>query len=191
MRIAKILDLSEAQAWRFLCEYTKGEPLRKHARQVEACMQRFARRYGQEEEPWQIAGMLHDMDYEMYPEEHCIKAKEIMEEKGIDQIYVRAMQCHAWGDLTDVEPKTLLEKSLFTVDELSGLINAVCLVYPSHSIEDCTAKSVLKKFKNKGFSAKVDRSHILKGCEMLNMPLEEAIGLCIEGLKENKDLCGL
>lgn len=183
-------ELSEPEAWELLCEYTKGEALRKHARQVESCMQAMARRFGQDEEAWQIAGMLHDLDYEMYPDQHCIKAKEIMEERGVDPLYIRAMLCHAWGERTQEKPESEMEKSLFTVDELSGLINAACLVYPSKSIEDCTKKSVLKKFKDKRFSAKIDRDHILQGCEMLGMPLEEVVEICIGGMKENKELCG-
>lgn len=183
-------ELTEPEAWELLCEYTKGPALRKHARQVEACMQAMAKHFGQPEEPWEIAGMLHDLDYEMYPDQHCLKAKEIMEERGIDPVYIRAMLCHAWGDRTDEKPETEMEKSLFTVDELSGLINATCLVYPSKSIDDCTRKSVIKKFKDKHFSAKIDRDHILQGCQMLGMPLEEVVDICIEGMKENKEACG-
>lgn len=134
--------------------------------------------------------MLHDLDYEMYPDQHCIMAKKIMEEERIDPLYIHAMQCYE-PSLTGEEPQSLLETTLYTVDELTGLINAVCLLYPSHSVQDATVPSIKKKFKNEKFAAKIDRNHILDGCTLMGITLDEAIEGCIKGLQLNAHACGL
>lgn len=183
--------LSREEAWELLTEYTKTPALRKHALAVEAAMRHFARLYGEDEEIWGAAGLLHDLDYEKFPEEHCHKAEEIMREHGLDETYIRAMNCHAYGICTDVEPESNMEKALFTVDELTGLINALCLMRPSKSVLDLEVKSVKKKFKDKSFAAGVNRDTVRRGCEMLGMELDTVIQETIEGMKEKAQEIGL
>lgn len=184
-------SLSREEAWELLTEYTKTPALRKHALAVEATMRHFARLYGENEEVWGVAGLLHDLDYEKFPEEHCHKAEEIMRERGIDETYIRAMNCHAYGICTNVNPESNMEKTLFTVDELTGLINALCLMRPSGSVLDLEVKSVKKKFKDKSFAAGVNRDTIRNGCEMLGMELDAVIRETIEGMKEKAQEIGL
>lgn len=154
-------------------------------------MRHFARLHGEEEEMWGIAGLLHDLDYEKFPTEHCKKAEEIMKEHGIDDVYIRAMNCHAYGICTDVKPESQMEKVLFTIDELTGLINALCLMRPSRSVLDLEVKSVKKKFKDKSFASGVNRDVVRSGCEMLGMELDEVIRETIAGMKENAQEIGL
>lgn len=183
--------LKREEAWELLTEYTKTPALRKHALAVEAVMRHFARLRGEEEEMWGIAGLLHDLDYEKFPTEHCKKAEEIMKEHGIGDIYIRAMNCHAYGICTDVKPESQMEKVLFTIDELTGLINALCLMRPSKSVLDLEVKSVKKKFKDKSFASGVNRDVVRSGCEMLGMELDEVIRETIAGMKENAQEIGL
>lgn len=183
--------LKREEAWELLTEYTKTPALRKHALAVEAVMRHFARLRGEEEEMWGIAGLLHDLDYEKFPTEHCKKAEEIMKEHGIDDVYIRAMNCHAYGICTDVKPESQMEKVLFTIDELTGLINALCLMRPSRSVLDLEVKSVKKKFKDKSFASGVNRDVVRSGCEMLGMELDEVIRETIAGMKENAQEIGL
>lgn len=183
--------LSREDAWKLLTEYTKTPALQKHALAVEAVMTHFARLYDGDEEVWGVAGLLHDLDYEKFPEEHCKKAEEIMREHGIDEVYIRAMNCHGYGMCTDVKPESRMEMVLFSIDELTGLINALCLMRPSRSVLDLEVKSVRKKFKDKSFAAGVDRDVIRSGCEMLGMELDELIRETIEGMKEKAQEIGL
>lgn len=183
--------LSREEAWELLCEYTKTPALRKHALAVEAVMAHFARLDGEDEEIWGVAGLLHDLDYEKYPEEHCKKSAEIMQERGIDEIYIRAMNCHGYGICTDVKPESKMEMVLYTVDELTGLINALCLMRPSKSVLDLEVKSVKKKFKDKSFAAGVNRDVVRSGCEMLGVELDQVIRETIEGMKEKAAEIGL
>lgn len=183
--------LERKAAWELLTEYTKTPALLSHAQAVEAIMRHFARLNGEDEEVWGVAGLLHDLDYEKYPQEHCKKAEEIMRERGIDEIYIRAMSCHGYGLCTDVKPESPMEKTLYTVDELAGLINAACLVRPSRSVLDLEVKSLKKKFKDKAFAAGVNREVIKKGCEMLSMDMDDVMREAIEGMKERADEIGL
>jgi uncharacterized domain HDIG len=183
--------LSRAEAWELLTEYTKTSALQKHALAVEAAMRHFARLSKEEEEVWGVAGLLHDLDYEKFPDEHCRKAEEIMQERGIDEIYIRAMKCHGYGICTDVEPQSPMEKMLYTVDELTGLIHALCLMRPSKSVLDLEVKSVKKKFKDKSFAAGVNRDTIRNGCAMLQLDLDEVIRETIAGMKEKAQEIGL
>lgn len=183
--------LSREDAWKLLTDYTKTPALQTHALAVEAVMRHFARLNGEDEDIWGVAGLLHDLDYEQFPEEHCVKAVEIMREHEIDEIYIRAMSCHGYGICTDTKPESQMEKVLFTIDELTGLINAACLMRPSKSVLDIEVKSVKKKFKDKRFAAGVDRDIIRKGCEMLGMELDDVIRETIEGMKEKAEEIGL
>lgn len=184
-------ELSREEAWNLLTEYTKTPALRRHALAVEAAMRRFAALSGEDEEVWGAAGLLHDLDYEKFPEEHCKKAEEIMREHGVDEVYIRAMNCHAYGICTDEKPESAMEKTLYTIDELTGLINALCLMRPSKSVLDLEVKSVKKKFKDKSFAAGVNRDTIRNGCEMLGMTLDDVIRETIEGMKEHAVEIGL
>ncbi len=183
--------LSREEAWELLTEYTKTPALQAHALAVEATMCHFARLNGEDDEVWGVAGLLHDLDYEQFPEEHCKKAVEIMREHGVDEVYIRAMSCHGYGLCTDTKPESQMEKVLFTIDELTGLINAVCLMRPSKSVLDLEVKSVKKKFKDKRFAAGVNRDVIRSGCEMLGMELDEVIQETIAGMKEKAEEIGL
>ena len=183
--------LSRSDAWNLLTEYTQAEALQHYALAVEAVMAHFGRLNGEDEEIWGVAALLHDLDYEKFPEQHCQKSEEIMRERGLDELYIRAMNCHGWGLCTDVEPQSKLEKTLYTVDELCGLINATCLMRPSKSVLDLEVKSVKKKFKDKAFAAGVNRDVIRKGCELLGLELDEVIRETIAGLQERAEAVGL
>ena len=178
-------------ALNLLKEYNKSPALVQHGLQVEACMQYFAKEAGEDAETWGVVGLLHDLDYEMYPQEHCHKAVEIMSDRGYSQEIIRAMMSHAYGICTDIEPKTTMEKTLYAVDELSGLVNACVLVRPSKSIMDLSIKSVKKKFKSKSFAAGVDREVVKKGAEMLGIELDELIAKVIEAMKERAEEIGI
>lgn len=184
-------QLSRNEAWELLTDYTKTPALQKHALAVEAVMSHFARINGEDETAWGVTGLLHDLDYEKYPEEHCSKAAEIMKERGIDDFYIHAVCSHGYGICSEVKPESRMEKVLFTVDELTGLINALCLMRPSKSVLDLEVKSVKKKFKDKSFAAGVNRDTIRTGCEMLGMELDDVIRETIEGMKENAEALGL
>ncbi len=185
----KVPTREEAMA--LLQEFNQNEGLVKHALAVEAVMRFMARKYGGDEEKWGVIGLIHDLDYEKYPEQHCKKTEEIMRERGWPQEYIRAAASHGWGICTDVEPQTDLEKVLYTIDELTGLIVAAVLVRPSKSILDLTAKSVKKKWKNKRFAAGVDRELIEKGAAMLGVELTELITDTILGMREAAEELGL
>ncbi len=178
-------------ALNLLKEYNTNPALIQHGLQVEACMRHFARKYGADEEKWGIVGLLHDLDYEQYPEEHCHKAAEILREHGYNEEIIRAMMSHGYGIVTDVEPLSDMEKTLYAVDELSGLVNACVLVRPSKSIMDLGVKSVKKKFKQRSFAAGVDRDIVTKGAEMLRMELGKLIEEVIEGMKADAEAIGV
>lgn len=186
-----VQKITRDEAWKLLTEYTETASLRCHALTVEAVMRHFARLRGEDEDVWGAAGLLHDLDWEKFPKEHCRKAAEIMKSRGINEVYIRAMQAHAYGLCTDVKPESAMEKTLFTVDELTGLIHALCLMRPSRSVLDLEVKSVKKKFKDKSFAAGVNRALIRQGCEMLGLPLDDVIRETIEGMKEAADAIGL
>ncbi|UCG49570.1 MAG: hydrolase [Phycisphaerales bacterium] len=174
-----------------LKEYNKNESLIKHALAVEAVMRYCARKRGQDEEKWGVIGLVHDLDYEQFPDRHCHKTEEILTSKNWPPEYIRAVLSHGWGICTDVEPRTDLEKLLYTVDELTGLVTATALVRPSKSVSDMKAKSVRKKWKDKSFAAGVNREIIEKGAAMLGMDLSELIGEVIMGMREVADEIGL
>ncbi len=179
------------EAYELLTRYNDNESLIKHALAVEGVMRYFARKRGEEEEKWGIIGLVHDLDYGKFPEEHCRKSEEILRENGWPEEYIRAVVSHGWGMCSDVEPKTELEKVLYAIDELTGLVVTTALVRPSKSVLDVKAKSVKKKWKDKRFAAGVDRSIIEKGAEMLGMDLTELITDTIMGMREVAEEIGL
>jgi putative nucleotidyltransferase with HDIG domain len=179
------------EAYDLLLEYNKSDSLIKHALAVEGVMRYFARKRGEDEEKWGIIGLVHDLDYEQFPEEHCRKSEEILREKGWPEDYIRAVISHGWGLCADVEPQTDLEKVLYAIDELTGLVVTAALVRPSKSVMDLEAKSVKKKWKNKRFAAGVDRSIIVKGAEMLGIEITELITDTIMGMREVAEEIGL
>lgn len=179
------------EAYQLLTQYNQNEALIKHALAVEGVMRYFARKRGRDEEKWGIIGLIHDLDYEKFPHEHCRKTKEILEENGWPQEYIRAVVSHGWGICSDVEPQTELEKVLYAIDELTGLIVASALVRPSKSVMDLQAKSVKKKWKEKRFAAGVDRSIIEKGAEMLGMDRTGLITDTIMGMRDVAEKIGL
>ena len=174
---------SREEAWQLLNEYNQDEHLINHALAVEGVMRHFATLYNEDENKWGIVGLLHDLDYEKYPDEHCKKVVEIMKEKNLDEELIHSVVSHGYGLVNDIKPENNLEKVLYTIDELTGLINATAIMRPSKSVLDLEVKSVKKKFKSKGFAAGVNRDVIKNGCEMLDKPLEEVIGETIQGMK--------
>ena len=182
---------SREEAFSLLKEYNKNEGLIKHALAVEGVMRYFARKLGEDEEKWGVIGLIHDLDYEQFPEQHCLKSEQILTEHNWPAEYIRAVMSHGWGICTDVEPQNELEKILYTVDELVGLVVATALVRPSRSVMDMKAKSVKKKWKDKSFAAGVSRDVIEKGAGMLNIELSELINDVIMGMREVADEIGL
>ncbi len=182
---------SREDAWTLICEFTDTDRMRRHALAVEAAMRYLARKHGEDEEMWGVVGLIHDLDFEKYPDQHCVKTREILEERGWPESYVRAALSHAWGTHTDLEPHSLMEKTLFAVDELTGLVAASALVRPSKSVMDMKAKSVKKKWKDKRFAAGVDRSIIDKGAVMLGVEISDLITDVIMGMREKAEELGL
>jgi len=179
------------EAWALLNEYNDDASLIKHALAVEGVMRCMARKRGQDENTWGLVGLIHDLDYQRWPEEHCRHTGKLLKEAGWPDDLIRAALSHGWGICSDVEPQTDLEKTLFAIDELTGLIVACALVRPSKSVMDLRVKSVKKKWKDKRFAAGADREIIQKGADMLGVPLEELIEDTIAGMREVADAIGL
>ena len=179
------------EAYQLLTEYNKSDRLIKHALAVEGVMRYFARKRGEDEEKWGVIGLVHDLDYEKFPEEHCHKSEEILKEKGWPEEYIRAVVSHGWGLCSEVEPQTELEKVLYAIDELTGLVVTTALVRPSKSVMDVKVKSVKKKWKDKRFAAGVDRSIIEKGALMLGMEVSDLITDTLAGMQEIAEEIGL
>jgi len=182
--------MSRQAAWELLCEYTKNENLRKHALAVEACVRAYARKFGEDEEKWGVVGLIHDFDYEVYPNapDHPLKGSEILKEKGYSEEVRRAILGHA--DYTGVPRDTLLAKALFACDELAGFITACAYVRPDR-IATLESKSVRKRMKDKAFARAVSREDITKGAEELGVPLDEHITFCIEAMRGIAETLGL
>ncbi len=182
------------QTWELLNEYTKNPNLIKHALAVEAGMRAYARRFGEDEEQWGAVGLIHDFEYEKYPdlgpEGHPFKGTEILRELGWPEALIRGVQAHA-PDLTGVTLDTPMEKAIFAVDELTGLIIAVALVRPSKSLLDVKVSSVRKKWKNKGFAAGVKREDVEQGAKLLNIPLSEHIAIVLKAMQDIAGELGL
>ena len=182
------LTLEEAK--RLNSTMVTEEHLILHAKNVSYAMGALARHFGEDEERWMAIGMLHDYDYEKYPEEHLQHTEQPLLEAGVPAEDVRAILSHGFGICSEVEPLSNLEKSLFTVDELTGIIQACARMRPN-GISDLEVKSFIKKFKDRRFAAKCDRDLILKGCEMLGMDLKDVAAICIDGMRPHAEELGI
>ena len=176
-------------AWELLREYNKDEFHLEHAEIVGKTMRYFAEKlgYGDEADFWEVVGILHDLDFEMYPQEHCIKSQEIMRERGVDERIIHATASHGYAITVDIRPEHEMEKVLYAVDELTGLIGAVVIMRPSKSVQDLELKSVRTKYKSKGFAAGCSREVIERGADMLGWSLDELIERTIEALRTFRD----
>jgi len=172
-------------------EFNQSDSLLKHAYSVEGVMRYMARKMGEDEEKWGIVGLMHDVDYERFPDQHCKKAREILEERGWPEEYIRAIVSHGWGICSDEEPQSSMEKTLYAIDELTGLITAAALVRPSKSVLDMETKSVMKKWKDKSFAAGVNRPVIEQGAAMLGVELRDLVTDAIMGMREVAGKIGL
>ncbi len=184
------------QAWALLCEYTQNENLRKHALAVEACVRAYARKCGTDEELWGLTALLHDFDYERWPNQehhpaqgHPREGAKILSERGYPEELIRGILSHA--DYTGVPRQTPLEHTLFACDELAGFLTACALVKPNKSIFEVDTPSVKKKLKDKAFARGVNRQDVLKGAEELGVSLDEHIELCIQAMRSVADQLGL
>ena len=178
-------------AWDLLCEYTKGEGLRKHGLAVEAVMRHFARKHGEDEETWGIVGLLHDFDYEQHPDaaQHPSEGAPILRERGYPDEVVRAILGHA--DYTGVPRDTMMARMLYGVDELTGFVTAVALVRPNKSVHEVEPRSVRKKLKDKAFARSVNRDDITKGVQELGVELDQHIAEVIEAMRAVSGELGL
>ena len=178
------------QAWELLCEFNEGDFHRRHARVVGDVMRWFARElgYGDQADLWETVGILHDLDFERWPEEHCVKSQELMRRRDIDEAVVRATASHGYGECVDIPPEHQMEKVLFAVDELTGLIGAAALMRPSKSVSDLEVKSVKKKYKDKKFAAGCSREVIERGAAMLGWELDELIGKTILAMRASPNV---
>ena len=183
--------IERASALELLERYNQNPRLKVHALCVEATMRHFARKAGEDVEKWGIIGLVHDLDYEMWPERHCARSAELLAEAGWPADWIHAVVSHGFGICSDVEPAGHMEKVLFAIDELTGLVYAVALMRPSRSIHDVEVPSVMKKWKDKRFAAGVDRGVVESGAERLGMPLETLVAEVIEALRGSADLVGL
>ncbi len=179
------------EALDILHKYNESDSLRKHAYAVEGVMRYIARKRGQDEEKWGVIGLIHDLDYEKYPDQHCKMTGQLMREHGWPEEYIRAAVSHGWGICSDIEPQTELEKYLYSIDELTGLVVTTALIRPSKSVLDVQVKSVKNKWKDKRFAAGVDRSVIEKGAAILGVTLDELIDHTIKGMQEVAEAIGL
>ncbi|MCL2564851.1 MAG: HDIG domain-containing protein [Defluviitaleaceae bacterium] len=185
------MNKTRDDAYKLLCQYNESEALINHALAVEATMRHFAEKMGEDVEYWGHVGLLHDLDYEKYPEEHCKKVVELLEAAGYDEKFIHAVVSHGYGLCADVEPEHIMEKVLYTIDELTGLINAAALMRPSKSVTDLEYKSLLKKYKTKSFAAGVNRDVIENGCNILGWELKYAMEETIDAMRKVHESIGL
>ena len=179
------------ETFELLKKYNKTESLIKHALAVEGVMRYMARKRNANEEKWGVIGLIHDLDYEQFPDQHCKKTEEILRQNSWPEEYIRAVVSHGWGICTDVKPETEMEKVLYAIDELTGLVVTTALVRPSKSVMDVKTKSVKKKWKDKRFAAGVNRSIIKNGADMLRVEIAELITDTIAGMQEVAEEIGL
>lgn len=184
--------MERQEAFEILKKYVKQESLIKHALAVEAAMKHFAQLNKEDVEKWQIIGLLHDIDYELYPEEHCIKCVDILKQEGFAEEDINSIRSHGYGLVqTQVKPEKQMEKILYTVDELTGLITAAALMQPNKTLEEVSMKSLKKKWKSKGFAAKVNREIIAQGAEMAGLDLDYVLEQTLIALQKEHESLGL
>ncbi len=182
------MAMTRAQAWDLLTKYNQEPFHLRHAITVEHVMGWFADKlgYGAEKEFWSLVGLLHDLDYERWPEEHCLKSQELMREAGVDEAVIRSTASHGWGHRVDIRPEHEMERVLYAVDELTGLIGAAALMRPSKSVSDMELKSLKKKFKDKKFAAGCSRDIITKGAELLGWDLDKLLDLTLSAMRDEE-----
>lgn len=185
------MGYNREEALELLKKYNKTESLIKHGMAVEAVMRRFARHFGEDEARWGVLGLIHDLDYELYPEEHCKHTGNMMKEAGYSDEDIDVVLSHGYGLCTDIEPTQNISKTLYTIDELTGLVTASALMRPSRSVMDLEVKSLKKKWKDKAFAAGCNRGVIQNGADMLGMSLEDVMALALEGMREAHEALGL
>ena len=185
------MSLSREDAWNLMTEYTQGESLRKHMMAVEAAVRGYARQFGEDEEDWGVVALLHDFDYERYPnqENHPYRGVEVLKARGYPEWVTRAILSHA--DYSGVPRESRLEKTLYACDEMSGIVTAAALVRPSKSILDLEASSVMKRMKDKAFARAVNRDDLRRGAEELGIPLDQHITNVIAFMRVEADALGL
>lgn len=179
------MTMTRQQAWELLTKYNHEPFHLRHAVTVEHVMGWYAQElgYGDEKAFWSVVGLLHDLDFEQYPDQHCIKSQEIMRARGVDEAIIHATASHGYGITVDIQPEHQMEKVLFATDELTGLIGAAAIMRPSKSVSDLEVKSVKKKFKDKKFAAGCSREVILQGAEMLGWDLDHLIDQTIQAMR--------
>lgn len=179
------MELTRNNAWALLTQYNRDPFHLRHAITVESVMGWYADQlgYGSEKPFWSLVGLLHDLDFEQWPEEHCVKCQQLMEEAGLDARFIHAVACHGWGICVDLKPEHEMEKVLFATDELTGLIGAAALMRPSKSVQDMELKSLKKKFKDKKFAAGCSREIIQKGAELLGWELDTLLERTLEAMR--------
>ena len=182
---------SRDEALAILRKYIQGETLIRHCLTVEGVMRHFAELNGADADEWGLLGLLHDLDFELYPDAHCVKVVELLKEEGFDDGFIHSVQSHGYGLCSEVEPVSRKEWVLYTIDELTGLVYAAALMRPSKSVHDLETKSVMKKFKTPAFAANVDRDVIRNGAEKLGMTLDAVIAETIQGMRKIADEIGL
>ncbi|MGO5022028.1 hydrolase [Lawsonibacter sp. LCP25S3_G6] len=183
------MAMDRSQAWELLKEYNKEPFHLRHGVTVEHVMGWYARElgYGDEAAFWSLVGLLHDVDFEQWPEEHCVKCQELLKGAGAEERLIRAVACHGWGHCVDIKPEHEMEKVLFAADELTGLIGAAALMRPSKSTKDMELKSLKKKFKDKKFAAGCSRDVIAQGAELLGWELDKLLELTLRAMQEEED----
>ena len=183
------MELTREKAWELLTRYNKEPFHLRHALTVESVMGWFAQElgYGDEKEFWSNVGLLHDRDFEQWPEEHCVKCQQLLRDEGVDERLIRAVASHGWGACVDIQPEHEMEKVLFAVDELTGLIGAAALMRPSKSVQDMELKSLKKKFKDKKFAAGCSREVIEKGAGLLGWDLDTLLERTLEAMRAGEE----
>ena len=177
--------MDRQQAWALLTKYNKDAFHLRHAITVEQVMRYFANElgYADEADHWAVVGLLHDLDFELYPDEHCVKSQQLMREEGVSEDIIRSTASHGYGICVDIAPEHEMEKVLFATDELTGLIGACALMRPSKSVSDMELKSLKKKFKQPSFAAGCSRDVIRRGAEMLGWELDELLQKTLDAMK--------
>ena len=183
------MSMTRAQAWALLTQYNKEPFHLRHAVTVEHVMGWYARElgYGEEADFWSLVGLLHDLDFEQWPEEHCVKCRELLAQAGAEERLIRAVACHGWGICSELKPEHEMEKVLFAADELTGLIGAAALMRPSRSVADMELKSLKKKFKDKKFAAGCSREVIAQGAQLLGWDLDRLLDETLSAMREEED----